>query len=94
MFAKAAIEVFRIKQHVSLQRLVVHWGNIVDYKAVQPEAVCSQGIQTLLFVCLRSLERLHIVCASVCAFEHCVPVSSLNTKKNTFLLIRGKKAIR
>lgn len=60
MFAKATSEVLRIKQHVSLWRLVVHWGNIVDYKAVQPEAVCSQGIQALLFVCLRSLER---VCA-------------------------------
>lgn len=57
MFAKATLEVLRLKLYVSLQRLVVYWGNTVDYKAVHPGAVCSQGIQVLLIVCLRSLER-------------------------------------
>lgn len=80
MFAKATTEVFRIKQHVSLQRLVVHWGNIVDYKAVQPGAVCSRGIQALLFVCLRSLERGCTLHVPVCAFELCFPISVWTTE--------------
>lgn len=37
MFAEATFELLRIKHYVLL-RLVFHWGNIVDYKAVQPGA--------------------------------------------------------
>ena len=67
MFAKATIEVLRIKQHVSLRRLAVRWGNTVDYKAVQPGAVCSPGIQDSSTLRLFKIPReVHIASTSVC----------------------------
>lgn len=70
MLAKATLEVLRLKHYVGLRRLVVHWGNIVDYKAVQPGGVCSQESQALLIVCLRSLERGCTYHVPQCASEH------------------------
>lgn len=57
----------QLKNYASLQRLVVRWGNPVDYKAVQPGALCSQGIPALFIVCFSfPRERLHIACVCVC----------------------------
>lgn len=75
MFATATIEVLRIKRRASLRRLAVRWGNTGAYKAVQPGAVCSRGIQALLFVCFPSLQREVV---PVCAFENCFPISRVD----------------
>lgn len=56
----------QLKNYTSLQRLVVYWGNPVDYKAVKPGALCSQGIPVLFIVCFCPPEMLHIACVCVC----------------------------
>lgn len=65
----------QLKNYAGLQRLVVHWGKPVDYKAVQPGALCSQGIPALFIVCFRSPERGCTLHVSACAFEHWFPIS-------------------
>lgn len=70
MFAKATIEVFRIKQHVCLRRLVAHWENMVDYKAAQPGAVFTRDLSTSPRLFKISRERLHIACTSTTILPH------------------------